>query len=213
MTFFFNCLRLNHKCAKGSLLGFLISIIFFASHLNIEEESFGFFDSDAETTKTTKMSLSRSERSITNFYREQHLFSSKSDIFIKKMDRMQNNADVFEMQKRLWTEHQKRMNYSVCDTYAQEGNNMSRFYESSIFKDYLHINPDDVTLVTQLTVDRIYLLHLLVEYWSGPISLAIYVEVDQLSTLKREVLSYPSIIDRNNVDVHIVLATGVSLTI
>ncbi|CAH1793160.1 unnamed protein product [Owenia fusiformis] len=44
---------------------------------------------------------------------------------------------------------------------------------------HIIINADDITLVTQVSADRLYMLHDILPYWDGPVSIAIYIPASE----------------------------------
>jgi len=81
------------------------------------------------------------------------------------------------------------------------------------FIDYEYIPPAegqqvDVTLVAQLSMDRLQHLDALVKHWEGPISLALYISDAEAQQFLRYVLSSQSLQERRNVGYHIVYREG-----
>ena len=69
----------------------------------------------------------------------------------------------------------------------------------------------DITMVLQLTLDRINLLNLHASHWTGPMSVTIYVGRKHLRDLGSVLSVMDSILQRNNIDFHIVLKEGVGV--
>ena len=69
----------------------------------------------------------------------------------------------------------------------------------------------DVTLVTQLSADRLQMLELLCEHWPGPISLALYMSDAEAHQFLRYAVQSPILTARRNVAYHIVYKDGVSV--
>ncbi len=67
----------------------------------------------------------------------------------------------------------------------------------------------DITLVTQLSLDRLVLFETLLSHWKGPISAAVYVSDTELA----QVLHYASLsqqfASRTNIAIHAVFKEGV----
>ena len=68
----------------------------------------------------------------------------------------------------------------------------------------------DVTLVTQLSADRLQMLELLCDHWPGPISLALYMSDAEAHQFLRYARQTPILNARRNVAYHIVYKDGVS---
>ena len=71
----------------------------------------------------------------------------------------------------------------------------------------MHYN--DITMVLQLTLDRINLLNLHASHWTGPMSITFYVERKHLTDLVSILSGMDEVLKRNNTDLHIVLKEGV----
>ena len=80
---------------------------------------------------------------------------------------------------------------------------------SQVWRHSLQVNSDDITLVTQMTDDRIHLLNLVGEHWPGPISVAIYCSESALRNLTETFKAFPQLLMRTNVDIHLVHKRGV----
>ncbi|XP_003746329.1 LARGE xylosyl- and glucuronyltransferase 2 [Galendromus occidentalis] len=93
--------------------------------------------------------------------------------------------------------------------YEFRRGNITRYRTHLYYMEYEYpSSPDYVTLVTQLSMDRLQMVEALCKHWSGPISLALYLsdsEVQQFLsfTLNSEVLS-----KRRNIGYHIVYRDG-----
>ncbi len=61
----------------------------------------------------------------------------------------------------------------------------------------------DVTLITQLSLDRMPLLEMILELWDGPLSASLYVEESQILELLR-IIHDSSVLQRENVAIHVV---------
>lgn len=70
------------------------------------------------------------------------------------------------------------------------------------------IDPYDVTLVVQLSVDRIQMIETLCEHWEGPVSLALYMSDGEAQQLFSYVQSSTELVKRKNVGYHIVFKEG-----
>ena len=69
--------------------------------------------------------------------------------------------------------------------------------------------PDDVTLVAQLSMDRLQMLENICKHWEGPISLALYMSDAEAQQFLRYALSSETLMSRKNIGYHIVYKDGV----
>ena len=67
---------------------------------------------------------------------------------------------------------------------------------------------DDVTLVAQLSMDRLQMLESLCKHWEGPISLALYMSDAEAQQFLRFALSSEILMSRKNVGYHVVYKDG-----
>jgi len=74
-------------------------------------------------------------------------------------------------------------------------------------------DPVDITLVTQLSADRLQMLEQLCQQWVGPISLALYMSDAEAHQFLRYALQSPILSTRQNIAYHIVYKDGVSINI
>jgi len=72
------------------------------------------------------------------------------------------------------------------------------------------VSAADVTLVTQLSADRLQMLEMLCDHWPGPISLALYMSDAEAHQFLRYAMQTPVLTLRRNVAYHIVYKDGVS---
>ena len=73
------------------------------------------------------------------------------------------------------------------------------------------VSASDVTLVTQLSADRLQMLELVCNHWPGPISLALYMSDAEAHQFLRYARQSPILASRRNVAYHIVYKDGVSV--
>ena len=132
----------------------------------------------------------------------------------EKMDKLNNtistlqyNVNFFEVYNKMHAIREKGKD--ICDHFDAEAK-LRRYFVPAIWKNFMNIEPDDVTFVAHLTLDRFSLLNLIMKQWSGPLSLAIYLKADELLDFVMSVGNNTSVLLRNNVDIHLVLASGVS---
>lgn len=69
-------------------------------------------------------------------------------------------------------------------------------------------NDEDVTLVLQLSMDRVQLLEVLCKYWNGPISLALYISDAEAQQLINYIQTSDLLRSRKNIGYHIVYREG-----
>ncbi len=105
----------------------------------------------------------------------------------------------------------KMMDYktNLCQQYQIEGN-LDRIVIPHIWQE---INPPqnytDVTLVTQISLERLGILERLLINWEGPISVALYLSRLYLNNTLSLIEPYLRIMRRDNLDIHLVLQNGV----
>ena len=104
------------------------------------------------------------------------------------------------------------MTRALCDVYNHDANR-KRITVTSLWKEYLDVDYQDITMILQLTVDRVNLLSVHVSHWTGPISVTIYIARKHLLDLGSILCTMDSVLQRNNIDLHIVLKEGVGTKI
>ena len=67
----------------------------------------------------------------------------------------------------------------------------------------------DVTLVVQLSMDRLQMLEMLCIHWEGPISVALYMSDAEAQQFLRFVMGSEVLMSRRNVGYHVVYREGV----
>ena len=98
----------------------------------------------------------------------------------------------------------------VCTRYKNEGRITARHNITNIWSNENIINRDEISFVTQLTLKRMPALALVAEHWSGPIDVALYVKQEELPLVHAKVRNYTSLLNRKDIQLHIVIAEGVS---
>ncbi|XP_065205204.1 xylosyl- and glucuronyltransferase LARGE2s-like [Planococcus citri] len=82
------------------------------------------------------------------------------------------------------------------------------------FLDYKYVStPDDVTLVAQLSMDRLQMLEMLCQYWEGPISLALYISDAEAQQLLSYISDSDALKARTNIGYHVVYKEGIAYPI
>ena len=122
------------------------------------------------------------------------------------INNLQYNMEFFEAYNKMHTVREIEIN--ICDNFDAEAK-LRRYFLPAIWKNFMDIKPDDITFVAHLTLDRFNLVNLTLKQWSGPLSLAIYLKVDELLDFVMVIGNNTAILLRNNVDIHLVLAAGV----
>uniref|UniRef100_A0A914WFW9 Glycosyltransferase-like protein LARGE2 n=1 Tax=Plectus sambesii TaxID=2011161 RepID=A0A914WFW9_9BILA len=97
----------------------------------------------------------------------------------------------------------------------EDGCGEVRRARSTLYRTHLFIRtfsmeerPADVTLVTQLSMDRLQMLEQLLSQWEGPVSVALYLSDSETNQLLRFAADSPHIAHRTNVAFHIVYKQG-----
>ena len=96
----------------------------------------------------------------------------------------------------------------ICNTLKQQSEMPFRTHKFYYGTKYFPESDNDVTLSTQLSLDRLRELHLLIENWDGPLSIAMYgIDKDAIKLL--DFLNSLGIREnRSNVAIHIVYQRG-----
>ena len=71
---------------------------------------------------------------------------------------------------------------------------------------------DDVTLVAQLSMDRLQMLEMICRHWEGPISIALYMSDAEAQQFLRYAIGSEILMSRKNIGYHIVYRDGVRST-
>ena len=104
------------------------------------------------------------------------------------------------------------MTHAPCTIYNHYANR-KRTTVMSLWREYLDVDYKDITMVLQLTMDRINLLNVHAYHWTGPMSVTVYLERKHLPDLGSILSVMDQVLQRNNIDLHIVLKEGVRNTI
>ena len=139
----------------------------------------------------------------------------KPPIYVQKLHSLNNtlfslmsNAEFFKTYNETFVNNQTSNGRDICDVYDEDAKHR-RFFVPSVWKEYLSVESDDITLVTQLSFNRFYLIDLLIKHWSGPLSITIYVNTEQLQVFGGALATHPTLLERENIDFHIVMESGV----
>ena len=100
------------------------------------------------------------------------------------------------------------INEDICRRYSNESNT-----PKEIFKVWSGTDTsfDDVTLVTFMSVDKFDVFDMTLRQWSGPLSLAIYVNEKSRDKLLEELKKRPYLLKRKHVELSIIPGAFVSL--
>jgi hypothetical protein len=102
-----------------------------------------------------------------------------------------------------------QINDEYTAAYRWSQTNQFKFDVFCIHYDYpLDVNGTDVTLVTQLTIDRLSVFESLSKRWNGPISAAFYLDDNEVKHLKRYVKGSQILSSRTNIGYHVVHREG-----
>ncbi len=97
-----------------------------------------------------------------------------------------------------------------CVMYHKEIS-LKHFTVSNIWSTFAEYKENDVTLVSQFTLDKVTVLSELLDHWTAPISLALYIGYDILDKVPHVLERFPNILARENLDIHLVIKNGVCI--
>ena len=94
--------------------------------------------------------------------------------------------------------------FEVCNDFKDQ--EQKTFITHLFFygNQYISVDEYDVTLVTQMTVNRIQTLHTLLKHWNGPASIAVYGTESDIRSFIQYVNKFGMLEGRSNVAIHIV---------
>ncbi|XP_071414529.1 xylosyl- and glucuronyltransferase LARGE2 isoform X1 [Pithys albifrons albifrons] len=96
-----------------------------------------------------------------------------------------------------------------CYDFRQQHLTQHRIHLFFLQYDFLALpNPTDVTLVAQLSMDRLQMLEAICKHWAGPISLALYMSDAEAQQFLRYAQASEVLSARRNVAYHIVYKEG-----
>ncbi|KAI8488043.1 LARGE xylosyl- and glucuronyltransferase 2 [Branchiostoma belcheri] len=95
-----------------------------------------------------------------------------------------------------------------CYDFRRERVLMHRTHLYFLDYQYQSVDDNDVTLVAQLSMDRLQMLEALCRHWEGPISLALYMSDAEAQQFLRYALGSETLMQRKNVGYHIVYKEG-----
>ena len=157
-----------------------------------------------------KTLLNNKQRNIQLFRQNNGNYKSritaKINILNEAMEDILLLQEQFIQEQKLFRENW--LKYNGCELYLADSKR-KQFTVTSLWREFLDVSDYDVTMAIQLSVDRITLLDLHDKYWAGPMSVTLYVQLRQMKQFKHYITSMTSFLQRNNVDIHIVVNTGV----
>ena len=94
--------------------------------------------------------------------------------------------------------------FEVCNDFKDQ--EQKTFITHFFFygNQYISVDDNDVTLVTQMTVNKIQTLHTLLKHWNGPVSIALYGTESDIQSFIQYVNKFGMLEGRSNVAIHIV---------
>lgn len=97
-----------------------------------------------------------------------------------------------------------------CTDFRIQRTNTFRTHLYFVEYDYKP-EPNDITLVTQMTMDRLFVFKELSKHWEGPISVSLHLtEIEAYEFLK--FIQEPSLKKRKNIGYHIVYKEGTNVS-
>ena len=114
------------------------------------------------------------------------------------------SCNPFTTQKEKQVKHDS----DPCFVFRREANALRRTHPFFTEYDYTPRNTYDVTLTTQLSVDRLHMVELLSTHWDGPLSIAIYASDQEAQLVLQYVYSSPILKSRKDIGIHIVYKSG-----
>ena len=96
-----------------------------------------------------------------------------------------------------------------CTDFKREGSQERRTHPFYLEYDYVSADPNDVTLLLHVTLDRLIpMLEPTCRHWEGPMSIAVFTNDSEVSDLLHLISSSPIIRSRQNIGYHIVYKEG-----
>ena len=114
------------------------------------------------------------------------------------------SCNLYSTQK----EKQVKQDSDPCLVFRREANTVHRTHPFFTEYDYTPRSTYDVTLTTQLSMDRLHMIELLSTHWDGPMSIAIYASDQEAQLVLQYVYSSPILKSRKDIGIHIVYKSG-----
>ena len=99
---------------------------------------------------------------------------------------------------------------ATCTRYRNEARVKERYNITNIWSSIKQINNEDITFVTQMTTKRMGVLQKVAAHWSGPINVAVYARKEELSLIPKYLRENILLLNRKNIEFHVVIEDGVS---
>ncbi len=102
---------------------------------------------------------------------------------------------------------------NTCDQYKKQAD-IKYSMVPRVWSSLNSYERDDVTLVGDLEINDIEWLNLVIRNWSGSLSVTVYIDVKDeghLAILRQLHMEYPVLMNRVNLDIHLVAKAGVSI--
>ena len=147
----------------------------------------------------------------------------------KRLQILQEQIQELKIKHRIWMnktnlyhakkyakKHHKKVNLthvdhlSICSRYKREASE-GKVFIPNIWKAHMEYSIDDVTLVSQMSLNKLEAFDRLLHHWTGPVSLALYILVEHMDNAFEQIAKWNLMTTRRNVDLHIVAGFGVSL--
>ena len=113
-------------------------------------------------------------------------------------------CDLFGTQK----EERIKQESDPCLAFRREVNLVRRTHPFFTEYDYTPRGTYDVTLTSQLSMDRLHMIELLSTHWDGPMSIALHASDQDAHLLLQFINSSPTLKSRKDIGIHIVYKTG-----
>ena len=95
-----------------------------------------------------------------------------------------------------------------CSDFRQEIQTVHRTHPFFVDFDYKSNDPSDVTLIAQLSMDRLQMLGPLFHHWEGPMSISVYASDPEANQFLEYIYSSDILGGRTNIGFHVVYKAG-----
>ena len=131
----------------------------------------------------------------------------------EKLDALQDAISVLVVRydKEVFMRPKKVRLRNICDRYELEGK-QDKVFIPNVWRKYLRTNDErDVVVVTQMHLAKLDVLQRFLEHWDGGFSVTLFLNTSTSWQLPKLLLdNYTSILERHNIDLHLVAMEGVS---
>ena len=121
---------------------------------------------------------------------------------------------VYQFRRDVFHRPERTKLRDICARFEREGKE-DKIFIPNVWKKYSYIDPDsDIVVVTQMHEGKFNVLDRFLRHWDGGFSATFHLNTTSAYLLP-ELLrtTYRSVLERRNIDVHIVAMEGVSLKI